>query len=61
MKPVNICQLFDGRNGVAHLNANQSIDRLVNLTAEYKKSIKIISSLYWQGIVMRILIREINP
>lgn len=30
----------DGRNGVAHLNANQSIDRLVNLTAEYKKSIK---------------------
>jgi len=30
----------DSRNGVAHLNADQRIDKLVNLTAEYKKNIK---------------------
>lgn len=36
----HISTIRDGRNGVANLNADQNIDRLVNLTAEYKKSFK---------------------
>ncbi|MDL2208965.1 TonB-dependent receptor, partial [Parabacteroides sp. OttesenSCG-928-O15] len=36
----HISTIRNGRNGVANLSANQSMDRLVNLTAEYKKNFK---------------------
>ena len=53
----HISTVRDGRKG-ATVGATQNVERLINLTAEYKKTSMIITSRCWPDIAMKIMMKN---